>query len=42
MARPIDFDDEAALEADEINKEVSQRDLSLKFSPSQRRLRTAP
>ena len=33
MARPIDLDDESPLEANEIDKEVSQRDLSLKFSP---------
>jgi hypothetical protein len=33
MARPIDFDDEAALETNEIRKEASQRDLSLKFFP---------
>ncbi len=33
MARAIDFDDEAAPKADEIHKEASQRDLSLKFFP---------
>jgi hypothetical protein len=42
MARPIDFDREAALETNEIREEASQRDLSLEFFPSHRRLRTAP
>ncbi len=33
MARPVDFDDQAALKADEVDQEGSKRDLSLKFLP---------
>ena len=33
MARPVDFNNEAALEANEIDEEGSQRDLPLKFLP---------